>query len=139
MLVVPGRLHIPVTNLAWVASDTELAYTADTAHLTSGQQAILDAMVSLFNTIDKVRIVGRSYARHSIGEDPELSALVAEARPGWLESQQPAAAVGGAVAAEQGEQAEQGEPGRLPTASCAHACAPRWARATKVRWATSCP
>ncbi|TXH44835.1 MAG: hypothetical protein E6Q90_02675 [Actinobacteria bacterium] len=110
MLVVPGRLHIPVTNLAWVASDTELAYTADTAHLTSGQQAILDAMVSLFNTIDKVRIVGRSYARHSIGEDPELSALVAEARPGWLESQQPAAAVGGAVAAEQGEQAEQGEP-----------------------------
>lgn len=84
LLEVPAHLHIPVTDLDWVASDTELAFSAETAHLSTEQEAILTSMVQLFNTIDKVRIVGRSYARHSIEADPELGALINEARPGWL-------------------------------------------------------
>lgn len=83
LLVVPAELHIPVTNLGWVASDTRLAYSADASHLSPAQRTILDAMVDLFNTVDKVRLVGRSYAQHSLAADAELAELVSEARPGW--------------------------------------------------------
>lgn len=83
VLVIPNELHIPVTNLDWEPSRERLAYRAGTEHLTAEQQTILDAMVALFNAVDKVRIVGRAYAQHSLDDDPELLALIREARPGW--------------------------------------------------------
>lgn len=82
-LIVPNALHVPVTNLDWAPSDEVLEYRADPGHLSPEQRTILDAMVALFNSVDKVRIVGRAYAQHSLDDDPELLALVREARPGY--------------------------------------------------------
>lgn len=88
LLVIPNELHIPVTNLDWVPSDDHLAYRGSTEHLTEPQRTILDAMVALFNAIDKVRVIGQGYARHALDDDaddgdPELLALIREARPGF--------------------------------------------------------
>lgn len=81
LLVVPDELHIAVSDLDWEPHDTVLRYRAATDHLTHAQRVILDAMVELFNRIDKVRIVGQAYAIHALGDDPELLALIREARP----------------------------------------------------------
>ncbi len=107
LLIIPNELHIPVTNLDWDASDDHLTYRATTDHLSDAQRTILDAMVALFNTVDKVRVIGQAYAQHALGglgqvggdapdaaadgdgpEDPitsdsELLALIREARPGF--------------------------------------------------------
>ncbi len=82
-LIIPNELHIPVTNLEWEPSDNRLAYRASTEHLTDPQRTILDAMVALFNAVDKVRIIGQGYAQHSLEDDPELLALIRTARPAW--------------------------------------------------------
>ena len=86
ILIIPHGLHIPVTNLDWAPSDTELAYRAGTEHLSDAQRTILDSMVALFNTLDKVRIIGRGHAQHSVRSDPELLALIRDARPKWDEA-----------------------------------------------------
>lgn len=96
LLMIPNELHIPVTDLDWEASDTHLTYRGSTRHLSDAQRKILDAMVALFNTIDKVRVIGQSYAQHALGDrsedavegqkaagDEELLALIREARPGF--------------------------------------------------------
>ena len=62
ILIIPQGLHIPVTNLDWIPSDTQLAYSSSTEHLSDAQLTILDSMVALFNTVDKVRIIGKGYA-----------------------------------------------------------------------------
>lgn len=87
LLEIPADLHIPVTDLDWVPSVEKLEYRRGTEHLSDAQRTILDAMVSLFNAVDKVRVVGRGYAMHSLTEDPELAHLVREARPGWRQRQ----------------------------------------------------
>lgn len=87
LLVIPNELHIPVTNLDWVPSDDHLAYRGSTEHLTEPQRTILDAMVELFNAIDKVRVIGQGYAQHALDDaddgDPELLSLIREARPNF--------------------------------------------------------
>lgn len=83
LLVVPDALHIPVSDLDWEPHDSELRYRANTDHLSAAQRTILDAMVELFNTIDKVRVIGQSYAIHALADDPELLALIREARPSF--------------------------------------------------------
>ena len=62
LLVIPAELHVPVTDLGWEASQDRLSYSSDTSHLSGPQQRILDAMVDLFNGVDKVRVVGQGYA-----------------------------------------------------------------------------
>lgn len=81
MLIIPDELHIPVTNLEWIPSDTKLAYSSSTEHLSVDQRTILDAMISLFNALDKVRVIGLAHARHSLNADPELLALIQRGRP----------------------------------------------------------
>lgn len=83
-LIVPNALHVPVTKLDWAPSDEVLEYRADASHLSTEQRTILDAMVALFNAVDKVRVVGRAYAQHSLSDDPELLTLIRQARPGYL-------------------------------------------------------
>ena len=81
LLVVPNGLHIPVSDLDWEPHDTRLRYRAQAEHLSSAQRTILDAMVELFNTLDKVRVIGQAYAPHALENDPELFALIRAARP----------------------------------------------------------
>lgn len=83
LLIIPDDLHIPVTDLDWIPSDSELAYRGSTDHLSIAQRTILDAMVALFNAVDKVSMIGQSYARHSLAADPELLAKLQQARPGF--------------------------------------------------------
>lgn len=81
LLVVPDDLHVPVTDLDWEPHDTLLRYRADAGHLSEAQTVILDAMVNLFNTVDKVRQVGANYPLRALRQDRDLDDLVTRARP----------------------------------------------------------
>lgn len=81
LLVIPNELHIPVSDLDWEPHDTRLRYRAQPEHLTAAQRTIVDAMVDLFNAVDKVRVIGQAYASHALEVDPELLALIRRARP----------------------------------------------------------
>lgn len=83
LLIVPDELFIPVTDLDWEPHDEHLRYRGDTRHLNVAQRTILDAMVDLFNAVDKVRVIGQGYPLHALSRDPELLALIREARPAF--------------------------------------------------------
>ncbi len=84
LLIVPDALHIPVTDLDWEPHDRVLRYRASAEHLSQAQRTILDAMVALFNAVDKVSVIGQTYAVHALSDDPELLAKLEQARPHFL-------------------------------------------------------
>lgn len=81
LLLVPDELHVPVSDLDWEPHDSVLRYRAETSHLTNAQQVILDAMVDLFNAVDKVRQIGANYPVLATKEDPALHELIRAGRP----------------------------------------------------------
>ena len=84
LLIIPDDLFIPVTDLDWEPHDEYLRYRGETGHLSVAQRTILDAMVDLFNAVDKVRVIGQGYPLQALSQDPELLALIREARPAFL-------------------------------------------------------
>lgn len=83
LLEIPRAVHVPVDRADWPHDASVLRYDGDFAGMTASQARILGAMVDLFNACDKVRQVGRSYPAAALARDPQLLALVEEARPGW--------------------------------------------------------
>jgi hypothetical protein len=83
LLLVPDELHVPVSDLDWEPHDSVLRYRAETSHLTNAQQVILDAMVDLFNAVDKVRQIGANYPVLATKKDPTLHDLIRAGRPSF--------------------------------------------------------
>ncbi len=83
ILRIPRALHVPVQLEAWPDDSDALRPPAELGGLTPVQRTLLLTMVDLFNACDKVRAVGRGYPNLSLADDPELHALITEARPSW--------------------------------------------------------
>jgi hypothetical protein len=85
VLEIPDELHIPVVAQDWDDDSEVLRYSGGEAALTKAQGKILHAMIDLFNACDKVRTIGQAYPAAVLHRDPELLALIREARPTWGE------------------------------------------------------
>ena len=81
LLMVPDELFIPVTDLEWSGENGILSYSGDTSQLSAVQQTLLDAMVSLYNTTDKIQHVAERFPAQLLQADAELFAWLMETRP----------------------------------------------------------
>lgn len=81
LLRIPNALFIPVSHLAWTGNDGVLAYSGDTGILSAPQMIMLDAMVALYNSTDKINKVAARFPDSLLRADPDLLALIKQARP----------------------------------------------------------
>lgn len=81
LLRIPQDLFIPVSALQWTDTDGVLAFAGDTAALTPVHRRLLDAMLRLYNATDKINRIAAQFPDRLLRHDPELLALVREARP----------------------------------------------------------
>jgi hypothetical protein len=83
LLRIPNALFIPVSKLAWTGDDGVLAYSGDTGILSAPQHIMLDAMVALYNSTDKIKKVAARFPDSLLRADPDLLALIKQARPNF--------------------------------------------------------
>lgn len=81
LLRIPAALFIPVSKLQWANAGGILAYSGDSSTLTAVQKLILDAMVMLYNATDKINKIAARFPDSLLRADPELLALIRQARP----------------------------------------------------------
>ena len=81
LLRIPQALFIPVSKLEWSDAGGVLTYAGDTSALSAVHRRILDAMVRLYNATDKINRVAVRFPDTLLRTDPELLALLREARP----------------------------------------------------------
>jgi hypothetical protein len=81
LLRIPDALFIPVSKLTWSAADGVLTYAGDTSAHTAAHKRILDEMVALYNTTDKINKVATRFPDSLFRTDPDLHALILQARP----------------------------------------------------------
>lgn len=81
LLRIPNALFIPVSHLAWTGDDGVLAYSGETGILSAPQRIMLDAMVALYNATDKINKVAARFPDSLFRADPDLLALIKQARP----------------------------------------------------------
>lgn len=82
LLRIPQALFVPVSGLRWNGDGGVLSYSGDTGALNAVQRQLLDAMVALYNATDKLDKVAARFPGNLLRDDPELLALLREARPG---------------------------------------------------------
>ena len=81
LLIIPDELFIPVTHLEWTGENGVLSYSGDTSSLSAVQQALLDAMLSLYNATGKMQHVAERFPTQLLQADAELFAWLMDARP----------------------------------------------------------